>query len=99
MIMKINSIIPIRILVLFMFMIGVPSVLAARAGKVEEFYPSGALKAIRFYKGDMREGVSKIFYENGKLMSDIHYHEDLLDGLYKSYYENGDVYFAKNINW
>ena len=65
----------------------------SKEGRIEEFYPNGALKAQRHYRKGKLMGVSKLFYPTGEVMSVCRYKKDKLEGACKTYYESGQLYF------
>ena len=60
-------------------------------GPVKEFYESGSLKEVAYYKNNKREGTSKWYYENGILQGERTFKDDILEGIIKWYYTTGSL--------
>lgn len=67
--------------------------------QVEEFYPTGELKARYFVyieKPDIKHGKYEEFYKSGAKMLECEYRENLISGKSLFYYENGQMALEGN---
>lgn len=60
-------------------------------GEVKNFYKSGILEGVRFYKSGKPEGDAYSYYENGNVKYHVTYKDDKATGTYEEYYENGQL--------
>ena len=63
-------------------------------GKMTDFYPSGAIKAIRFFENNKQIGKTTIYFENGNMKEVQYYKDGLKNGGDTLFYESGKLQFV-----
>ncbi|MBK8517512.1 MAG: hypothetical protein IPL55_14850 [Saprospiraceae bacterium] len=63
-------------------------------GKMTDYYPSGAIKAERYFKNDQQDSKTTIYYENGSFKEVQYYAMGLKNGGDTLFYESGKLQYV-----